>query len=232
MAGANQAGKRVGMESEIASPPAEVESGSAGAGGRAPRVSGRPRGWWWLVTALAVCASLVVGATVEHVFDQRNAALGLYRTQVLTTVSRFIDEEGRQIALPPSQRSAAAFGDLTDSINSDQGVNGSGTLQVSLGAGSAAPSTQIAFSATVASPYASSTIAVWYIQVPSHGGLAENDGACVLGSTLLGSGRATNSLNLGGGETVQPCAPGWWSSGPANARQPDLGLAGIPKSPR
>jgi hypothetical protein len=59
--------------------------------------------------------------------------------QVLTTVSRFIDEERDQIALPVAQRNASAFGDLADSINSDLGVNGSGTLQVSLGAGSGIP---------------------------------------------------------------------------------------------
>ena len=43
---------------------------------------------------------------------------------------------------------ADSLGDLADAINADTGVNGSGTLQVNLGAGSAAQPTQIAFAAT------------------------------------------------------------------------------------
>jgi hypothetical protein len=220
------------LESEIASRPGDVESGSAGLHGALRPGAARPRRSWWLLTALAVCASLIVGGGVVHAIDQRNAARALYRNQVLTTVSRFLGEEERQIGLPVAQRSAPAFGDLADSIGADMGVNGAGTLQVSLGAGSAAQPTQIAFSATVASPYASTTFAVWDLRVTSQGGIAENQGACVLWSTLLGSGRATKPLNLGGGEQLQPCSPGWWSSGRAGARQPDLRLAGIPQSPR
>jgi len=83
--------------------------------------------------------------SIQHAADHRRAARDLYRVQVLTTVSRFIDEETRQIALPVAQRSAVAFGDLAGSINADLGVNGAGTLNVSLGAGSVAPFTQIAF---------------------------------------------------------------------------------------
>jgi hypothetical protein len=194
----------------------------------AERPAGRGR---WLVTALAVCVALVIGGSVTHVLDQRNAARDLYRMQLLTTVSRFTDEEQRQIALPVAQRSASAFGDLASSIGADQGVNGSGTLQVTLGAGSAAQQAQIAFSATVASPYASATLVVWYISVTSHGGIAENQGVCVLGSTLLGRGRATAPLGLGGGEQIAPCSPQWWAPGPVTATQPRLRLAGIPQSP-
>ncbi len=219
------------MESEIADRPGDVGHGRAGFRGAQPPAATRPRRSWWLLTALAVCISLVLGATAEHAIDQRNAARGLYRTQVLTTVSRFIDEEQSQISLPAAQRSASAFGDLANSVSSDTGVNGSGTLQVSLGAGSAAEPAQIAFSATVASPYASTTLAVWYLRVTGHGGMAENVGACVLWSTLLGPGRATTALNLGGGEQLQPCSPAWWSPGRANVSQPRLGLAGIPQSP-
>jgi hypothetical protein len=220
------------MENEIASPPGDVGYGSAGLRGSAPPVASRPRRSWWLLTVLAVCVALILGAGVEHVIDQRNAARGLYRMQVLTTVFRFLDEEQRQIAMPVAQRSASAFGDLADSISADSGVNGSGTLQVSLGAGSAATPTQVAFSATVASRYASTTLAVWDVRVTSHGGIGENAGACVLWSTLLGPGRATTALNLGGGEELQACSPQWWSSGPAGEMQPRLGLAGIPQSPR
>ena len=113
----------------------------------------------------------------------------------------------------------------------DQGVNGSGTLQVSLGSGSAAQPGQIAFSTTVDSPYAATTLAVWELRDTSHG-IAENQGVCVLWSTLLGSGGATAALSLGGGEDVQPCLPGWWAAGPVTVTQPRLGLAGIPRSPR
>ena len=222
----------MGLESEIANPPGKVESGSAGFGGTRPPVATRPRRLWWLVTVLAVCASLILGGSIEHAIDQRNAARSLYQMQVLTTASRFFNEEQRQIVLPVAQRSASAFGDLAESIGADMGVNRSGTLQVSLGAGSAAQPAQIAFSATVASPYASTTLAVWYIRVTSHGGMADNEGACVLWSTLLGPGRATTPLNLGGGEELQPCSPRWWSPGPVNPTQPRLGLAGIPRSPR
>lgn len=182
------------------------------------------------MTALAVAVALVAGGSVQHVIDQRNAAQTLYRTQVTTTVSRFLTEEDSMLGRPPAQRSAGAFGDLTDSITADQGVNGAGTLQVNLGAGSAAPADQIAFSTTVESPYASTTFAVWDIR--THGGTAQNEGACVLWSTLLGPGRATTYLDLGAGLGLQPCSPGWWKAGPVTDQQPRLGLAGIPRSPR
>jgi hypothetical protein len=97
-----------------------------------------------------------------------------------------------------------------------------------MGSGSAAPPAQVAFSATVTSPYGSTTVAVWSILVRSHGGVASNDGACVLSSTLLGPGGATAGLDLGGGEVVQPCSPQWWG-GPISATHPDLGAAGIPQ---
>jgi len=177
---------------------------------------------------LAVCAALVIGASVQHAVDDRNAASSLYRTQLLTTASRFTDEEQSQISLPAAQRSAAAFGDIADAISADQGVNGLGTLHVSLGAGSSASPAQIAFSATVASPRASTTLVVWYLGTKS----SSNEGACVLWSTLLGPGRATATLNLGGGETMRPCEPQWWpSSRSVTMAQPNLSVAGIPQSP-
>jgi hypothetical protein len=219
------------MESETAAPPGQVEPGSAGPRGGVPPAATRPRRSWWLLTLLAAGVSLVVGGSVQHAVDQRTAARNLYRMQVLTTVSRFLDEEDQQIALPVARRSAVAFGNLADSISADQGVNGSGTLQVSLGAGSAARPGQIAFATTVDSPYASTTVAVWELRDTSHG-IAENQGVCVLWSSLLGSGRATAALSLGGGEERQPCLPSWWSAGPVTVTQPRLGLAGIPRSPR
>lgn len=165
-----------------------------------------------------------------HVVDQRNAARSLYQSQVATTVSRFLDLENSQLNRPPAQRSAAAFGSLADAINKDPGVNGSGTLQVTPGAGSDAQPGQAAFAATVDSPYGSTTFAVWSISL-NHG-TSKNQGACVLWSSLLGPGRATTALDLGGGETLQPCQASWWSPGPVNANEPRLGLAGIPRSPR
>ena len=121
---------------------------------------------WWLLTALAVGLSLVIGATVEH---------------------------------------------------------------VTLGAGSTAQPTQIAFSATVDSPYGSTTLAAWYVR--SRSGDASNQGACVLSSTLLGPGRATTQLNLSANEFLAPCPSQFWSAGSAASMQPRLGLAGIPRSP-
>jgi hypothetical protein len=201
-----------------------------GPGGLTSSAAARPRGSWWLLTALAVCLSLVLGAVAEHVIDQRTAARQLYQTQVLTTISRLMDAEQSQIGRPAAQRSSSAFGNLTDSITGDGGVNGSGTLQVTLGAGSAAQPSQIAFAVTVDSPYGSTTLAAWDIET-GHGS-ASNQGACVLWSTLLGPGRATTPLSLGGGEQLAPCSPRWWAPGPVSpAVGPRLGLAGIPRSP-
>jgi len=218
------------MESEIASPPGSAGSGSAGSGGGVPLVAARPRRWWWLVAVLVACVSLIVGGSVQHGVDQRNAARDLYAIQVLTTLSRFMDAERGLVAMPVAQRGGSALFDLADAISADQGVNGSGTLRVSLDSGSAAQAAQAAYSVTVASPYASTTAAVWYISVSGNGEVAENSGACVLWSTLLGPGRATSFLNLRGGEGLQPCSPQWWSPGPMDATQPRLGLAGIPQS--
>lgn len=221
------------MESEIAARAGDVATGSAGSRDEVGPAGSRARGTrypWWLVTALAVCAALVIGGWVQHVFDQQNAARTLYRTQVLSTASRFLAGEDSQFGGPAAQRSAEAFGDLADSISGDQGVNGSGTLQVGLGAGSAAPAGQIAFAVTVASPYASTTFAVWDIHTNS--GATQNQGACVLWSSLQGPGRATTTLDLGGGAELEPCSPSWWAAGPVTPRQPRLGLAGIPRSPR
>jgi hypothetical protein len=126
------------------------------------------RRWWWR-GALLVVVSLIVGGTVVHSIDQRHAQRVLYDTQVLTTASRFLDEERSQIALTVAQRNAGAYGDLADSVTADLGVNGEGTLQVITGTGSAATFTQIAVEVTVSSPYASTTLAVWLcgVRVPA-----------------------------------------------------------------
>jgi hypothetical protein len=217
------------VETEVPQRPGDAESGSAGLVGSTTSAAGRPRPAWWLLTALAVGLSLVIGATVEHVIDRRAAARTLYQTQVLTTLSRFFDQEQAQISRPVARRSAIAFGNLADAISADTGVNGSGTLQVTLGAGSVAQPTQIAFSAMVDSPYGSTTLAAWYVR--SRSGDASNQGACVLSSTLLGPGRATSQLNLSANEFLAPCPSQFWSAGSAASMQPRLGLAGIPRSP-
>ena len=217
------------MESTVTSQPASAGSGTVGFRGAGPAASARPGGRWWLLAALAAAASLIVGGSVQHAFDQQRATRTLYRMQLLTTESRFLDAERSQVAAPVGQRSAIAFDHLAAQISKDGGVNGYGTLSVSLGAGSAAQPTQIAFAVTVASPYASTTVAVWSILVTGQGAVSSDAGACVLWSTLLGPGRATTDLQLGGGYFVPPCSPRWWSAGPI--MQPHLGAAGIPQSP-
>ena len=192
------------------------------------RHSAGPRRWWWL-GALLVVASLIAGGTVVRTVDQRHARRVLYDTQVLTTASRFLDEERSQIALPVAQRKAGSFSDLADSINADPGVNGGGTLQVTTGTGSAATFTQIAFEVTVSSPYASTTLAVWLVRGAGPGGMnTQNAGACALHSSLLGSGRATSFLNLGA-SGLQPCWPQLWSANSPGPGQPHLAWAGIPQ---
>jgi hypothetical protein len=94
-----------------------------------------------------------------------------------------------------------------------------------MGSGSAAPAIQVAFSVTVSSPYGSTTVAIWSMGQSWW----SNDGVCVLSSTLLGSGRATVALELGGNEYIQPCSVSWWR-GPITPEHPNLGAAGIDQS--
>jgi hypothetical protein len=186
------------------------------------------RGWWWLAL-LVVAASLVAGGTVQHAFDQRRAARTFYDIQVLTTASRVIGEEQQQIGRPVAQRSAAAFGDLADSINSDLGVNGGGTLDVMVGTGSAATFTQIAFEVTVQSPYASTTFVVWFVRGAGPGGMSSSDiGTCLLSTSLEGPGAASGYLNLGA-SGLQPCTRDLWSAHQKTPLAPDLALTGIPQ---
>jgi hypothetical protein len=217
------------MEADTASHPVDVAAGSAGPGGSLTPVAHRPRGSWWLLVALAACLSLVVGGTVQHAIDQRADARTLYRMQLLDTLARFGAEAQTQISRPVAKRDLSAFQNVADAISADQGINGSGTLQVNMGAGSSAQPTQIAFDATVDSPYASTTLVVWLIQI-NHQGVSQDQGACVLWSTLMGPTRATTPLSLGGGEYLQPCSRSWWSAKPG-FMQPRLGVAGIPESP-
>jgi len=180
---------------------------------------------FFVVAVLAVLAGLFAGAGIQRAVDHHKAARDLYRIQVLTTFWRISDEEHRQLALPPAQRTAAVFLDVLDSINQDTGTNGQGTLEVTLDSGSVAPPHQAAFAVTVSSPYASTTVAVWSVIYPG----SSDDGGCVLSSTLLGSGRATTNLDLGGNQSVAPCLPSLWR-GAITPTNPNLGVAGIDQS--
>jgi hypothetical protein len=180
-----------------------------------------------MAVLLAASVALVVGGSVQHAVDQGRASGDLYRAQVLTTLTRFLDEERQLSTVPAASRDTSALGGLADSITADPGVNGSGTLTVSAGAGSAAQQDQIIVTVTVASPHGTTAFAVWYLtpQGPS----SSDEGACVLWSTLLGSGRAAASLNLGGSYAEPPCPSRWWSPS-SSATQPDFARAGISQS--
>lgn len=197
----------------------------AGPGARRPPTIMRNPRLWWLVTVAGVVVSLFMSAGIQRAIDHHDAARDLYRMQLLTTMWRIGDEENRQLALPPAQRSAVAFGDILDGINQDTGVNGQSTLQVSMGSGSIATPHQAAFSVIVSSPYGSTTVAVWSVIYPG----SSDEGACVLSSTLLGPGRATANLDLGGNEFVSSCLPSLWR-GAITPTNPNLGVAGIDPS--
>jgi hypothetical protein len=217
------------VNSEIVSQ-AEAESGSAGLSDEAPPAATGPRrSWWlWLIAALIASAAFVAGGTVEHAVNQRNASRDLYRAQALTTISRFLAEERQLVAVPAGQRSASVFSDLADAITADPGVNESGTLKVSAGEGSAAQQEQIIFTVTVASPHGTTAFAVWYLT--PQGPASSDAGACVLWSTLLGSGRAKANLNLGGSYFEPPCPSQYWTSSSTDPTQPHFGVAGIHQS--
>jgi hypothetical protein len=187
------------------------------------------RRWWWL-GALLVAVSLVLGGTVIHAADQRQAQRKLYDIQVLTTASRLLDAEQSQAALPVAQRSGVVFANLADSIDADLGVNGAGSLQVTMGAGSSATFTQVAYEVTVSSPYASTTFVVWFIRGAGPAGMNSQDaGSCLLASSLLGSGRATSYLSLGA-SGLEPCSPQLWSASSKAPMQPHLNWADIQQS--
>src|SRR6185437_1630245 len=206
------------MASEITIPPANAGSGVKGIAGDVTPASVPRRRPTWMLMVLTVIAVLIAGALAGHAWDQKNAARDLYRGQVLTTETRFYDAENSQINLPAQRRSLTALSDLADSITGDVGVNGSGTLTVTTGTG-ATMATQTVLDVTISSPYATTTLVTYSIQVPRN--TSPNAGACVLSSTLLGQGRATRDLRLGGGYVVPSCPLQWWST--HSASDPHLG---------
>lgn len=218
------------MTSKVASPANTSESAPPAVGDGAVRSASPFQRWWGLIVVLTAVVSLVAGAAVEHVVAQRQEARDLYRIQISTTAIQYLDQEQHQLSLPVAKRSAIAFGNLADSITANTGLNGSGTLQVSQGTGSVKPFTQIAFTVTVSSPYASTTFVTWALRGAGSGGMSSsNQGACMLSSSLLGNGltRATTDLNLGSSEFMPPCTRQLWWSRSKPPLQPHLGWAGI-----
>jgi hypothetical protein len=193
--------------------------------------AGGSRRWWWpwlVAVALAAVTGGAVGAVAEHAVDQGQASRDQYRAQVRTTIWRVLGAEGQLIAEPAAKRDASGLDDLADSISSDPGVDGSGTLTVRMGAGSAAQPDQVIFTVTVSSPYGATAFAVWYLT--PQGRASSEEGACVLSSTLLGTGRATRDLQFGGGLFEPPCPSKYWSAS-ADPGQPRFDLAGISHQP-
>jgi hypothetical protein len=209
------------MESGTASPP-ETEVRPVAASGSRRRPSP-----WLVVVALAAVIGAIVGGIVEHARDQSQAAGDLYRVQVLSTLNQFLDAEHQLLAKPAAQRDASVLADLADSITADTGLNGAGTLTVDAGSGSAGQPRQAVFTVTVGSPHGTTSFAVWYLEPEGPSSSAE--GACVLSSTLLGSGRATSDLNLGGSSFVSACLSSYWSAS-SDPAQPRFDLAGIHRS--
>lgn len=200
-----------------------------GTGEHSPAAGGsrRWRSPWLIALLVAVLAGGVIGAVVEHARDQDQAASDQYRAQVVSTLTRFLDAEHQLLGQPAARRDASVLSDLAASITGDAGLNGAGTLSVDVGSGSAAQPHQAIFTVTVGSPHGTSAFVVWYLepQGPSTG----EEGACVLSSTLLGSGRATRDLDLGDSTSVDgPCPAAYWSASSDPAR-PRFDLAGIPR---
>ena len=212
------------METEATIPPADAGYRHTGMAGNASPASARTRRPTWTLMVFAVAAALIAGALAEHAWDNKNAARDLYRNQVLTTESRILAEESRQVVLPGPQHSQTKLDDLANSVTADPGVNGSGTLTVSTGTG-AALSKQIVLDISIDSPYASTTLVTYAISIPGQGS-SPAEGACVLSSTLLGPGRATRDLTLDASYFVPSCPRQWWTS--KSASDPHLGQAGIP----
>ena len=177
------------------------------------------------VAALALVAGGLAGAAVEHQLDQQQAARDLYRNQVLTTLTQFMNAEGQVVTQPAAKGDLAALDNLDEAITADPGINGGGTLTVTQGAG-AARNGQAIWTVTLDSPHGGTAFAVWYVSPGGHSSIDE--GACVLSSTLLssGDGRATSDLNLGGGSYVSACPAQYWGTTPS-ADQPDFAAAGI-----
>jgi hypothetical protein len=177
------------------------------------------------VAALALVAGGLAGAAVEHNLDDQRAASDLYRNQVLTTLTQFMNAEGQVIAQPAAKRDFTALDNLAEVITADPGVNGGGTLTVTQGSGAARNESAI-WTVTLDSAHGGTAFAVWYLTPGGPSTISE--GACVLSSTLLGPGEglATSDLNLGGGSYVTACPAQYWTMS-SDPDQPDFAAAGI-----
>src|ERR1700677_4366591 len=148
--------------------------------------------WPLLVGVLAVIITAIASATVTHIIDSNAAAAALYRTQVQTAYSLFDAEATRQFGLPFAERSMAEYNTVAQTINTDGGVNGGGSLQVSIESGSVTK-TEVAFSFTVDSPHAASTLVLWYIDVRDGDSVGTSIGGGGFRSTLAGARRVCRS---------------------------------------
>jgi len=208
--------------SELTSVTAGTDLRSAPARHRSP--------WPLLVAVLAVVVTAIASVTVTHTIDSDGAAAALYRTQLQTAYALFYAEAARQFGLPPAERGMTAYTAIAQTIDTDGGINGGGSLQVSLGSGSITK-TQVAFSFAVDSPYAASTLVLWYIYTRNGGAVGTSSGGCALRSSLAGPGLVTADLQLGGNLSLQACDPQWWQPG-GNIYQPYLaGISRLSASP-
>jgi hypothetical protein len=176
--------------------------------------------WPVLVAVAAVIVTAVVSVTITHTVDSNSAAAALYRAQVQTAYALFDAEAARQFGLPPAQRGMTGYMTDAQTMNTDGGINGGRTLQVSIESGTITKN-QVAFSFAVDSPHAASTLVLWYILTRNGGAVGTSIGGCALRSTLAGPGLLTADVPLGGNLLLIPCDPQWWQPS-GNIYQPHL----------
>ena len=184
---------------------------------------------WLLLTALVVAAAIVVPVIVVSASHRASPAgpdttplsspQGLYREQVATTISRLLAAEGRIASGSASELDPGSVG---LSISQDPAINGSGTLRVRVGEGgltdvSVKPDsggtfqlTQVAWSVTVMSPFASSRLAVWDIRKTESGQVTDNRGCvCCRAACWARDRRRRTWISAAGRSCSSARARGW-----------------------